>query len=329
MAHCGAAGGIFALRARALKRLPIALLFALTGACAGSSPSAPAPVPGPGVPLIVQVRVAGLPPELTPGAVAQLRAEVVLATGSVKECTAAWSVDDTRVATVSSTGLLTARLTGYARVTAACEGFSAQADAKVAAANPYQLIIVAYDSEVPSEFGVVTEMEFLEGPSAGQKVPTSWIFTNGIPGVAWPVRVRFTAEDFAPKEFVLSEATGQRRNSNSPLFDFRVPMTYVGDASTDSYVRTMSREVMQISHPFTMRLPGPVKVRTWWSVDYNDRLFVELWCNGELLASRTQVFGSAGSGLEHSAPAGSCEVRLRQSKSDAGTHYRVAIKYAR
>jgi hypothetical protein len=33
--------------------------------------------------------------------------------------------------------------------------------------------------------------------------------------------------------------------------------------------------------------------------------------------------------LAQDAPAGTCEKRLRQSRSDAGTHYRVAIKYAR
>jgi len=308
-------------------RFAALVVVSLATGCASDSPSAPAPVPP--APGFSALRVSGLLPELAPGAVAQLKAEVVLTVGTVKECVATWSVDDTRVATISPTGLLTARLTGYASVTATCQGLSARSETRVTAANPYTLIIVAYDSEVPSEFGVVTEMEFLDGPSAGQRVTTSWIFTNGLPGVTWPVRVRFTAVDFAPKDFVLAESTGKRRNSNSPLFDFRVPMTFVADAQTDTYVRTMSREVMQISHPFTMRQPGPVQVRTWWSVDYNDRLFVELWCNGEMLATRTQLFGSAGSGFTQDAPPGSCETRLRQSKSDAGTHYRVAIKYAR
>jgi len=249
--------------------------------------------------------------------------------GGVKECVAAWSVDDTRVATISPTGLLTAGLTGYASVTAVCAGVSARAETKVTAANPYQLIIVAHDSEVPSEFGVVTEMEFLDGPNAGQRVATSWIFTNGIPGVAWPVRVRFTAVDYEPKEFVLAESTGKRRNPNSPLFDFRIPMKFLPDAQTDTYVKRMSKDEMQVSHPFTMRQAGPVQVRTWWSVDYNDRLVMELWCNGQMLITRTQIFGSAGSGLTQDASAGSCEVRLRQMKTDAQTHYRVAIKYAR
>ena len=336
MAQGRAAGGIGKLMASIRKEagsLDPALRFvvlvgvAMAAGCAQDSPSAPAPVPAP--PGIASLRVSGMPAELSPGGTVQLKAEVILANGSVKECLAVWSVDDSRVVVVSTTGLVTAGLTGFASVTASCEGLSAQAAAKVTALNPYKLVIVAYDSEVPSEFGVSTEMEFLDGPSAGQRVPTGWVWTNGLPDVTWPVRVRFTAEDYEPKEFVLAESTGKRRNSTSPLFDFRIPMKFVADAQTDTYVRRMSKAESQMAHPFTMRVPGPVQIRTWWSVDYNDRLSVELWCNGAMLAARTQLAGSAGSGLTQDAPAGSCETRLRQSKSDASTHYRVAIRYPR
>lgn len=87
---------------------------------------------------------------------------------------------------------------------------------------------------------------------------------------------------------------------------------------------------MTFAHPFTMRAAGPVQIRTWWIVDYNDRLHVELWCGGKLLRSVTQLFASLGDGFTHTVPAaGACEVRLRQSKSDAETNYRVAIRYAR
>lgn len=258
-----------------------------------------------------------------------LTAEVVLSNGAVKQCAALWTIDDPRVATISPAGLLTAQVTGYATVTASCDQRSAQALLKVSAVNPYTLIIVAYDREVPSEFGVKTVMEFLDGPRAGERVTTDWIFSDGLTNITWPVRVRFSADDYAPVEFVLAESTGTRRNSKSHLFDFRVPMTFTPDAATDTYVRRMSETDMEIAHPFVMRQPGTVDVRTWWSVDYNDTLAVQLWCNGALLASRTQLFGSAGHGLTHDAPAGACETRLRQGKRDAYTHYRVAIRYPR
>jgi hypothetical protein len=87
---------------------------------------------------------------------------------------------------------------------------------------------------------------------------------------------------------------------------------------------------MEIAHPFEVRRAGTVEIRTWWSVDYNDRLFVDLWCGGVRVSGVSQLFGSAGHGFSHSVsgPA-ACEVRLRQSKSDAATHYRVAIRYPR
>lgn len=305
-----------------------ALVVAATLAgCSGAAPNAPGT--GSATPVIAAVRVTGLPPELSPGTTVTLHAEAVLSNGAVKQCSALWTIDDPRVATISPAGLLTAQVTGYATVTAACEQHSAQALLKVSAVNPYTLIIVAYDSEVPNEFGIKTVMEFLDGPRAGERVTTDWIFSDGLTNIQWPVRVRFTADDFAPVEFVLAESTGSRRNSKSHLFDFRVPMTFTPDASTDTYVRRMSQTDMEIAHPFVMRQPGPVVVRTWWSVDYNDTLAVQLWCNGALLASRTQLFGSAGNGLTHDAPAGACETRLRQGKRDAYTHYRVAIRYPR
>jgi hypothetical protein len=274
------------------------------------------------------LRISGIPPSLSPGQSIQLTAELVAADGGVSACAAGWAVDDSRVATVSPAGLLTGGMTGYARAAATCQGISASAEIKTSAPSPYQWIIVAHDSDVPSEFGVAATVEFLEGPRRGERIPIGSVFTNGTPGTEWPVRVRLTASDYADTETVLAETTGKRRNSNSPLFDFQIPMRFVADASTDTYVRQMSRTEMEIAHPFEPRSSGTVQIRTWWSVDYNDVLHVDLWCDGERLAGVAQRFGSAGHGLSHpvNAPA-RCEVRLRQSKSDAATRYRIAIRY--
>lgn len=309
-------------------RACLAFLLTLAAACGGASPTSPAKAPdGAGT---SELRITGLPRALSPGSTAQLKAETVLQTGTVKECAAAWSVDEANVASVSSSGLLTGEMTGYVNVTASCEGLTRRAETKVEAMSPYRLVIVAYDSEVQTESGVAARMEFLDGPHAGESMPTGSFFTSGVPDVMWPVKVRFTADGFEPKDFILAEATGKRRNPTSPLFDFWVPMTFAPDALTDTYVRRMSRTEMEIAHPFTMRVPGPVQIRTWWSVDYNDGLFIELWCGGERLRSASQRFYSAGDGFTHEVMApGACEVRLRQLKSDAATRYRVAIRYPR
>ena len=175
---------------------------------------------------------------------------------------------------------------------------------------------------------VRANMEFLDGLRAGQRVAWTILEHEPLSDVAWPVKVRFTADSYEPKDFILSEATGRRRNSMSHLFDFHVPMTFVPDTMTDTYVRTMSETESIIAHSFTMRVPGAVQIRTWWMVDYNDHLIIELWCGGRMLRTATQGYGSAGDGFTHdvSTP-GACEVRLRQSKSDASTNYRLAIKY--
>lgn len=309
----------------------LGLVTLLAAACNGATPTAPPKVPTPDSPIISSVRIAGLPPTVQSGSTAQLTGQVVLQTGAVKDCqSATWSVDDTKVVNVSASGLLTGGVSGYAHVALSCEGLTTIGETKVEAGNPYQLVVYANDSELWRWVLLKVSLEFLEGPRAGERITSSDILENGLEDMRWPVRVRLKADGYEPKDLVLSEATGTRRNDSSPLFDFHVPMTFVPDALTDTHVRRLSETEMGASHPFKMRVPGPVQVRVWWSVDYNDRVTVELWCGGKKLEGITQLGASRGDGFTRDVPApADCEVRLRQHKSDAGTHYRVAIRYAR
>ena len=92
------------------RRACFAVVLLLTAACRGASPAAP---PGPAIPesprspLASELRIGGVPPALAPGTTAQLSAQTVLVTGAVRDCAAVWSVDNTSVATVSPSGLLT------------------------------------------------------------------------------------------------------------------------------------------------------------------------------------------------------------------------------
>lgn len=198
--------------------------------------------------------------------------------------------------------------------------------------SPYKLVILPYDNElgggVPGAAGVGATAQFLDGPRAGERFSTG-DFAQ-LTDVMWPVTVRLSADGYTSKDVVLAESTGHRRNPISPLYDFSVPMTFAGDPSTDSSVRTLTRDQMESIHRFTVAAPGPVTVRTWWAVDYNDQLFLDLSCNGQLLKSASQQAGSSGAGFTQNVPSpGPCELRVRQFKSDAGTHYRVAISYPR
>lgn len=301
------------------------LAAALSSTCGGN---AAAPTPPTSTPTTVALRIVGLPDALSPGATVQLRAEVTLSNNTTKDCLPSWAVDSPKVASISAGGVLEALATGYVNVMAACEGATVRAEARVESACPYTLIVVAQDKEVPNEFGVAATMEFLDGPRAGQRIATGSVYTNGLTLATWPARVRFSADSYETRDVVLAESTGARRNPQSPLFDFRVPMTFAPDAWTDTYVQTMSREDMEFRYPMKLTSAGDVNVRTWWSVDYNDRLYAELWCEGTMLRQVAQQFGSAGQGFtERVGSPGSCEVRLRQLKWDASTHYRVAIRY--
>ena len=315
------------------------LLALLAAACGRPSPTAPRNVPGgtdaPGAPSISELRIAGLPRALSSGSTAQLTAEAVLQTGAVKECAATWSVDDETVATVSSSGLLTSAKSGYVNVAASCAGLMTRAETRVEPVGAYPFHIEPFDHEFGRSAGSFVigsgNMRFLDGPRAGQSAPTPNFFSDGMPDVPWPVKVRFTADNFEPKDFILAETTGESHSDGPTLrFAFSVPMTFAQDPLTDMYVREMSDMEMVIVHPFTMRMPGPVQVRTWWSGHYNDVLTIELWCDGKRLRSGNQ-YQSIGGGFTHDVAApGACEVKLRQNeRHPINTRYRITVRYAR
>jgi hypothetical protein len=231
------------------------------------------------------------------------------------------------VAEVTSSGRLTARITGYVSVTVTCDGMSATRETKVEARTPYLATIWAYDAELSGALVEVT-LEFLDGPRAGERLDS--LLRNGIPDLIFPVRVRLTADAYETVEAVLADSTGERQNRSGPYFRFDIPMTFAGDAWTDTYVHRLSWEESERHHPLAPGRPGAVEVRTWWAVDYNDRLFVELWCDGTLRRSVQQSMASFGDGfVETIERPEACEVRIRQKKRDAHTHYRLAVRYAR
>jgi hypothetical protein len=302
-------------------------LLALATACGGASPASPTSSgTAPNNAGVSEFRIAGLPESLAPGASAQLKAEVVLLSGVVKECTAAWSVDDTKVANISSSGLLTAVAMGYASVTASCSGMTARVEAKVEARNPYEFDIAVRDSEWGGIVEHVT-MEFLDGPRRGEKVQFDNETQVKVP--VWPVRARFTADDYRPMDVVLSESTADEIFSSPISFAlFWVRMVFVPDPATDTYTGKLNPTAGTAVYSFTMREPGSVKIRSWWDCD-NDfcGLFAELWCGGQMLRREAAPYkgGTIVQGIQSQA---SCELKIGlYPRGYEKYQYRVAITY--
>jgi hypothetical protein len=238
------------------------------------------------------------------------------------------------VAKVSSSGLLTGGTTGYVTVAASCQGVTAQAETKVQAARHYHVVIVPYDRDLcapPDMKPLPANMEFLDGPRAGQTMPLARFYRDGMPDVTWPVKVRITADGYEPTDFVLADTTGERPNQTSAWFDFWVPMTFAQDALTDTFIGELSPPEKIVTYPVTLRTAGPVQVRAWWWGDYDSDLFVELSCDGKLLLGRRYWIGgprgvsgaTVSQRISLPQPLVTC-VCGRQSD----TRYRIAIKYA-
>jgi Bacterial Ig-like domain (group 2) len=306
------------------------VMLVAASACGHSSPTSPPTSPT--EPTVSQLRISGLPASLGPGATAQMTAQEVLTNATVKDCAATWSVDDAQVAGVSPTGLLTARSMGYATVVASCEGLTARGETKVEATVAYTLNVVPFDSALTKYGCVAATMEFLDGPLAGRRTPIctgpndTWLQPSQY-GATMPVRVRFTAESYDPKEAVLAESTGSPR-ATRVVWDFPVPMTFVPDPLTDTFVGTVSFK-KEISYPFTVGAPGKVRVRSWWSLDYNDRVSLELWCGGQRLQRTWSLSGATGGGFSQDVQSpGQCEVKV-QPDINGTTLHRLAITYPR
>jgi hypothetical protein len=114
-----------ALRRLAEGILPVALLIFQVG-CENQAPAAPTST-------VKAVAVNGIPATFDVGATANLTASATYSDGSARDCTGAatWSSSDTRVAVVSSAGLLAAVEPGDADIRATCAGITGSGRARV------------------------------------------------------------------------------------------------------------------------------------------------------------------------------------------------------
>jgi hypothetical protein len=252
-----------------------------------------------------------------------LTAQRAASSGAAMACPVAiaWSSDNVKVATVSSTGVLMAVGGGYATVMASCGGLIATVETKVEAPNPFNWDVAVHDADWGGPVWGVT-MEFLDGPRKGEQVRFDYETLVTMP--VWPVKARLTAEDYQPRDVVFSETTAEIGHFYAV---FWTSMAFAPQPETDTYTGSLTRSVATASHRFTMRAPGNVRIRTWWGCDDDvGGPGFDLWCGGQRLWRGAAPY-KGGEVVQALASPASCEVQMWQWPQDTKTQYRIAITY--
>lgn len=317
------------LSTRAIANLLVITFVAAVGAgCGSGKPSAPTPT-SPTRPAAQQLEIRGLSSAITKGASIRLQA-VITTAGPERDCTprTQWATDDSAVARVSSDGILTAVISGFATVTATCDGLTASQRARVEAIVGRPWVYGRDVTLYPQMPGLSllsqpsASLEFLDGPLAGERHPQSDL--PSMANLTVPVTVRASARFYETTEFVLAETTEAFSNGHDATW--AIPMTYVGDPNTETYVESVSGSGPR--HTFAPRSAGLIEVGTFWVEDDPSSatyLTAQLWCEGRLLAQNIKR-GGGNSGIAITQPIAApsaCEVRL----SGAVTRYRLTITY--
>jgi hypothetical protein len=309
-------------------RWPSALILTTTlAACGPGSPTVPTPQDT-GLPVFSDLRIVGSSTTLSPGTTIQLTAEASIPSGVRKQCAAKWFSDRPDIASIAADGVLTGITKGYAQISAACGNVNATIDAKVEASSPYSSEVLLMDADWDGGVRHAT-MEYLDGARRGETVVFGESNYLRMTSAPWPVKVRFAAKDYQPREFIFDESRASHvfpDHGFGPVALFVVPMTFVRQPSTDTFVGKLNPERLTGSHPFALHASGVVHVRSWWEIgsDHSPDPTLELWCGGQRL--RRQFAPNNGAEIVQSvAGPSACEVRMSTPYSDL--EYRVAITY--
>jgi hypothetical protein len=301
-----------------------AALLIMSAAC-GATPTT-------ATPPVQQLQIVGIPASVAKGASIPLRAVIVSGHVQEEDCAGAqWAIDDGNVAKISSQGVLTGLLTGFANVTVTCRGLTSSARARVEGpvGRPWvygrdvQLFSLSCGA-VGGSCRTVPDVtiDFLDGPRAGERHSQSDL--PGMSGLVLPITIRASARFYGTAVFVLAESTAGFNNGHDAIWT--IAMTYVGDSLTDTYIDVPYHR--DVRRPFATRGPGTVEVGTFWlngDPTSNEVLAPELWCGGQLLQRVEQRNGHSGITISQSiAEPTSCEVR---ASGYGGTQYRLTITY--
>src|SRR5688572_28209276 len=309
-------------------RWPSALMLAATlAACGPGSPTVPTPQDT-GVSVFSDLRIVGSSTTLSPGTTIQLIAEASIPSGVRKQCAAKWSSDRPDIASIAADGVVTGITKGYAQISAACGNVTATMDTKVEASSPYSSEVLLMDFDWDGGVRHAT-MEYLDGARRGETVAFGQWNSLRMTSTTWPVKVRFAAKDYESREFIFDESRASQLFPDygfGPAALFVVPMTFVLQPLTDTYVGKLNPERKMGSHAFAPQASGVVRVRSWWGIgsSHSAGPAMELWCDGQRLR-REFAPNNGGEIVQPVAGPSGCEVRMVTPYSDL--EYRITITY--
>jgi hypothetical protein len=262
-----------------------------------------------------------------------------IVSNGVEQCPVqpSWSLDNNTLAVLSegcdrctpavNPHELFVKYSGYVNVTATCGPLTATQRVRIEDPAPTADV---YDPIVGGYAYAGAQMELLDGARKGERFPVRDFYALNKAGLVFPLRARLTARFFEPREFEFSSATSQGFSRGFPDSHFSIPMTFVGDANTDTYTccDVPIYEQPNATYRFTTKITGLVEVSLYHDGGDSSRngVTVELWCGGALVQSRNTDQFPEYAGIPISrqvAGPATCEVRAARNTQ----HYRIAITY--
>ena len=242
-------------------------------ACGGSKPASPAaptapPAPAPTTPAptapITALSLSAPPDTVRVGNTFQLTATATFSDGqsATSGFIVTWGSGDPRVATVSTTGLVTVKATGAATISASAGGVSALKSFYVGGRRLSGLVRMAPTAALLAVPGA--RVTVIDGPYSGASVTTDAYGTFTLFEVDGLLNLRFSAPGFDDRQ-----ATGDTESSG-----IRIEMTRSDHPVIDSAEWAVpsgdARQVRQAAMTFTMRSSGRVDLSAYASLSSDE-----------------------------------------------------------
>jgi hypothetical protein len=265
---------------------------------------------------------------LRAGWTTQLSIAVERADISFGACTTAatWQSSNDAVAAVNAGGLLIARSRGEATITASCDGKTATRTFRVVEGLTLSGLLIDADLSMILDRG---EVEVLDGPQAGYRTGAG-LGGFAIHEAAIPLRIRASSPGYQPTELIVTEASSQSLPDQNIVY-VTPRLRLAPEPGAEDFIgeAVAAGPIGGARHTFRVGRSGTFRAQTWWSLDYNDGLALELRCGSRVLLTAHQHEQSYGQGFETLVEPCDVDLILRPSKPSSTTRYRLRVRYPR